>query len=604
LPPAPQPPSNQIITTVAGTGVSGYSGDGGSAADAELGLPEGVAADSSGNFYIADSSDDVVRKVDAAGIITTIAGNGVPGYSGDGGPAADAQLDDVVGVAADSSGNIFIADWLDSVVRKVNASGIITTAAGNGTAGYSGDGGPAADAELSGPIGVAVDSSGNLYIADSDDAVVRKVGVNGVITTVAGDGIDGYSGDGGPATAAEIGGLAGLAVDTSGNLYISAGNFATTLGIFYPPAAAANNGVVRKVSASGIIRTVAGNGQPGFSGDGGPATAAELSAPAGLAANSSGNLYIADEAKGVIREVTANGIIMTVAGSGNPIHPGVLPHALGDGGPATSAELSEPNGLSIGSSGNFYIADAGNFKIREVGSISASVSQTSSGILGPAGGTLSFDPPQGPISLYVPPGALAQNSTITLSVPASFACGPAPAAVLTAAGVGLDVALSPQIEPISPVTLQMSYPASAAASLNQSQFILARCDSAGNVWVPLLSSVNPATRVVTARTGHLSLFQIMQSAASSSVKTAKVFPNPWRISQGPAAMTFALLPANARLRIYTLSGLLVKELTSDSAGMALWDGTNQSGKPAASGFYFVFAQGEGGEATVRVAIQR
>ncbi|MDL1973176.1 MAG: sugar-binding protein, partial [Deltaproteobacteria bacterium] len=210
-----------IITTVAGDGTLGYSGAGGPADQAELNWPDDVTVDGSGNLYIADTINCCVRKVDTSGIITTVAGDGTRGYSGDGGPATQAKFYDPHGVAVDASGNLYIADRRNHCIRKVDTSGIITTVAGDGTDGYSGDGGPAAQAKLDFPRGVAVDGSGNLYIADTDNDRIRKVDTSGIITTVAGDGTYGYSGDGGPAAQAELKRPYGVAVDGSGNLYIS-----------------------------------------------------------------------------------------------------------------------------------------------------------------------------------------------------------------------------------------------------------------------------------------------------------------------------------------------------------------------------------------------
>jgi RHS repeat-associated protein len=210
-----------IITTVAGDGTYGYSGDGGPAAQAKLSSPSGVAVDAPGNLYIADTTNHCIRKVDTSGIITTVAGDGTRDYSGDGGPAAQAKLDYPWGVAVDASGNIYIADSFNNCIRKVDTSGIITTVAGDGTWGYSGDGGPAAQAKLRHPWGVAVDASGNIYIADTTNHCIRKVDTSGIITTVAGDGTWGYSGDGGPAAQANLHHPWGVAVDASGNIYIA-----------------------------------------------------------------------------------------------------------------------------------------------------------------------------------------------------------------------------------------------------------------------------------------------------------------------------------------------------------------------------------------------
>ncbi|MDL1963726.1 MAG: hypothetical protein LWW98_05190, partial [Deltaproteobacteria bacterium] len=282
-----------IITTVAGNGTWGYSGDGGPAAQAKLRYPSGVAVDASGNIYIADTYNNRIRKVDTSGIITTVAGNGTWGYSGDGGPAAQAKLRYPCSMAVDASGNIYIAErYYNSEelysyrIRKVDTSGIITTVAGDGTRGYSGDGGPAAQAKLNYSFGVAVDASGNLYIADTRNHCIRKVDTSGIITTVAGDGTWGYSGDGGPAAQAKLCSPYGVAVDASGNLYI-----------------ADSYSCIRKVDTSGIITTVAGDGTWGYSGDGGPAAQAKLHWTYGVAVDASGNLYIADSYNHRIRKI-------------------------------------------------------------------------------------------------------------------------------------------------------------------------------------------------------------------------------------------------------------------------------------------------------------
>jgi len=335
------------ITTIAGNGTAAYSGDGGPAASASINRPTGVTVDASGNIYIADQNNNCIRKVDAStGDITTIAGNGTKGYSGDGGPAASASLDHPTGAAIDGSGNIYIADYSNHSIRKMDAStGNITTVAGNGTAGYSGDGGPAASASLSNPYGVAVDGSGNIYIAASIDHRIRKVDAAGVITTVAGNGTQGYSGDGGAAASASLNQPTGAAVDASGNIYI----------------ADQNNNRIRKVDAStGNITTFAGNGSQTYSGDGGPASSATLYYPARMAVDASGNIYIADKSNHRIRMVNAStGDISTIAGNGTAEY-------SGDGGPAASASLNNPTGAAIDGSGNIYIADAGNNRIRMV----------------------------------------------------------------------------------------------------------------------------------------------------------------------------------------------------------------------------------------------
>jgi secreted PhoX family phosphatase len=286
-------------TTIAGSyeGV-GETGDGGPATAATLDSPAGTATDRSGDLFIADTEDNVIRKITSDGIIHLVAGNGTEGYRGDGGPGTQSEMDNPQDVAVNSWGDVFIADTDNNVIREVSPFGRITTYAGNGTAGYSGDGGPATRAELTSPTGVAVDSLGNLYIADAGNNVIRRVSLNGAITTVAGDyaadqaggGLGGHSGDGGPATNAQLNSPEGVAVDRSGDLFI-----ADTF-----------NDAVREVAPNGVITTVVNTtGAQGSSGNGGPATAAELNTPYAVAVdNSTGDAYIADTSNSKVRVVT------------------------------------------------------------------------------------------------------------------------------------------------------------------------------------------------------------------------------------------------------------------------------------------------------------
>ncbi len=328
-----------LIETVAGGGV----GDGGPATGALLSNPFGVFADGSGNLYIADTSNQRIRKVDPFGTVTTVAGNGQYGFSGDGGWAIDARLADPIGVCVDGAGNVYVADTFNQRIRRVDASGVITTVVGDGMKGFSGDGGAATAARLADPTGIFVDAAGALYIADKSNHRVRRVDASGSITTVAGDGVKGFSGDGGAATAAHLADPFGLFVDGAGNLYI----------------ADRSNYRIRKVDPSGTISTVAGEGSGGYSGDGGVATQARLRVPSGVFVDLVGDLYIADRGNSRIRRVDALGTITTVVGDGNR-------GFAGDGEAAVRSGLDSPFGLFIDGAGALYIADTENQRVRQV----------------------------------------------------------------------------------------------------------------------------------------------------------------------------------------------------------------------------------------------
>jgi N-acetylneuraminic acid mutarotase len=336
------------IYTFAGDGVTGYEGNGGLAVYAELDAPTMVATDSSGNVYIADVLNNVVRKVDAAtGVITTVAGNGTPGFSGDGGLATMAELSGPFGIALDAAGDLFIADSGNSRVRKVNGTtGIIEAVAGDGLPGDSGNGGPALKAAIN-PFSVAVDGSKNIYIADLGNNCLWKVTAKtGIINKIAGNGTKGYSGDGGPAIDASLNDPLGVGLDSAGNIY-----FGDAL-----------NERVRKIdAATGIITTVAGNGTYGYSGDGGPATSAELEQPQDVKVDKDGNLFIADFYNCVVRKVdAATQVISTYAGDG-------LSGVSGDGGPANLAQLTAPGGVALDALENLYIATPNSERVRVVG---------------------------------------------------------------------------------------------------------------------------------------------------------------------------------------------------------------------------------------------
>jgi sugar lactone lactonase YvrE len=345
-----------VVETAAGNGTCGFAGDGGPATSASLNFPQGMAMDSSGNLYIADLNNSVIRRVDSNGNISTYAGTpDITGFPGDGIPATTALLYAPVAVAVDTTGNLFISDENDNVICRVDAaSKILTIVAGTGAFGYSGDGGLAISAAMAAPDGVAVDGSGNIYIADSENSVIREVfsptneTMPNIITTVAGNGTFGFGGDNGPALSAELSNPAGLFVDsTTGNLWI----------------ADYWNNRIRMYNASSLqITTVVGSG---LVGDGGLATSASFYFPRTPALDSQGDLFITDAENNRIREVNATSqIITTVVGSGVPCAKPTLP--CGDGGPATSASIFMPRTITIAPSGDLLVADDGDNKIREV----------------------------------------------------------------------------------------------------------------------------------------------------------------------------------------------------------------------------------------------
>jgi uncharacterized protein (TIGR03437 family) len=338
---------NQVITTYAGNGGFKFAGDGGPATSAALNVPVAVTLDYLGNLYIPDCGSHVVRRVTRDGTISTFAGNGTEGISGDGGPATSARLSCPADVAVDNSGNVYIAEYGSDRIRRVNPLGIISRFAGDGRRGFGGDGGPATTASLDGPAALAVDASGNIYVADVFNGRVRKVTTAGTINTVAGSGGEGFSGDGGPATQATLFLPGGVAVDAAGNVYI----------------ADSSNHRIRRVDANGIINTVAGDGRGRFNGDTGVALSTSLNDPRGVTVDLSGNVYVADYGNHRIRRFVVGGNMTTVAGLG------LAAGFYGDGGLALDAPLNEPQKAVSDQNGNLLIADTGNERIRKVLSV-------------------------------------------------------------------------------------------------------------------------------------------------------------------------------------------------------------------------------------------
>jgi sugar lactone lactonase YvrE len=313
--------------------------------------PDALAVESDGSLVVTDCDDHRIYRVGPAGSVAAygVGSGGIDnGFAGDGGPARNARFSCPLGVALDGHGNIYVSDHGNNRIRMIDRSGIVTTVAGSGPAGvngggYAGDGGPAIHAQLSEPVGVALGGNGSLYIADRDNAVVRRVAPNGIIATVAGTGVSGYSGDGGPAVRAKLSDPENIVVGPRGRVF-----FTDQI-----------NERVRMIDVDGTITTIAGTGDAGETGDGGPATDATLNSPYGLAIDAAGNLYVADSKGARVREIAPDGTITTVAGTG-------VPGYSGDGGPATQAQISRPSSLAVDAQGDVYIGDAGNSDVRMI----------------------------------------------------------------------------------------------------------------------------------------------------------------------------------------------------------------------------------------------
>ena len=347
----------QDISTFAGTGNPGTLGDGQGSLYAELDGISAGAIDDSGNFYIADFDNCLIRKITPDGIISTVAGTGVIGYSGDNGPATKAKISGPSGLAVDHEGNLFIADYRNNVIRKVTPAGIISTFAGTGHAGFSGNGGRATAAALSAPGAVAIDRNNNLYISDCDNNCVRVVTHAGIINNFAGNGAGAatgsgtFSGDGGLAINAGFNNPRGLAIDAAGNVYI----------------ADCFNQRIRKVTKAGIVTTIAGDGEAGFSKDSVNSLNSHLNYPNSIAVDSRGFVYISDHTNHRVRCVNNSHIIVTIAGTGEQ-------GFGGEKGPANLANINGPSFVLLDHYGNLFIGDRGNNRIREVSCSSSSAS--------------------------------------------------------------------------------------------------------------------------------------------------------------------------------------------------------------------------------------
>ncbi len=376
---ATAPATANNIIRIAGNGSAGYSGNGGAAVAAQLNNPTGVCVDGAGNMYIADRENHVVRKINNIGVITTVAGTGTAGYSIDGVAATSAQLNKPGAVICDMAGNLYISETGNNRILVVRASGIVTTFAGSGVTGYSGNGGLADTATFNAPEGITFDANWNMYVADAGNHVIRKIdGNTHVVTTVAGSGVAGYAGDGGVATLGRLYQPSAVAVDALGSIYV----------------ADVANHAIRKVQG-GLISTVAGNGTIGSAGDGGPAAAATLRYPSGVATDMSGNVYVADQGNNTVRMISATtGIINRTAGTG------AIGDA-GDGGAALDCQMNSPRTVVVDGIGRVLVADLGNHSVRAI-SMTAEVTtnKVSKGTVAypnPANNTLLLTVPMGEV---------------------------------------------------------------------------------------------------------------------------------------------------------------------------------------------------------------
>jgi len=334
----------QTTTTIAGNGIGTHAGDGSAATAASLQSPAYVKTDAMGNIYVADKLNNRVRKISATGVITTIAGTGATVFNGDGGAATAATLWQPMGVAVDGSGNVYISDAMHYRIRKINTAGIISTIAGTGTTGFGSDGVAATSTTIGAPIGICFDAAGNIVFAERSYHRIRKIDIaTGIISTIAGTGSSSFGGDGAAATAAFLNQPYDVSYDTAGNLYI----------------ADYNNNRIRKVNTSGVISTYAGDGTTTFSGDGGAATAASLYKPSGVWADSAGNVFITDTWHNKVRKVGATGIISSVAGTGSA-------GFGGDGGPGAGAVFNYPSSIAMDNTGNLYLTDDNNHRVRKI----------------------------------------------------------------------------------------------------------------------------------------------------------------------------------------------------------------------------------------------
>lgn len=558
----------QIISTVAGDGTSAYSGDGGAATAATFSFAASLTRDAAGNTYVVDLHR--IRKIDASGNISTIAGGAFLGFTGDGGPATAANINigmDNSDIICDNAGNIYFTDVYNSRIRKINTSGDISTIAGSSSTGsHAGDGGAATAANLNRPCGLALDAAGNMYIADNLNHVVRKIDMGtGIISTIVGTpSTAGYSGDGGAATAARLRNPVAVAVDAAGNLYI----------------AEYHNNTVRKVSAAtGIISTLAGDGTAGSTGDGGAAASARLRAPSSVGIDQVGNIFIADISNHAIRKINIAGTISTVVGTN-----GTSGYS-GDGGPATAARLSTVTDLYLEGDGSMYVTDLYNYRLRKVapaavalsGTASACVTSTNTLIAATTGGawTSGNTAVATVASTGVVTGVSAGTATISYAMGLGFGStvftvNPLPVPVVSASGTLLSVAGS--------YTSYQWRVGGAPITGATSATYEAPADGSYAVTVTDANGCTGTSAAVTV--AHVGINEVRTTRAWT------LYPNP-----ATEAVNVAGIAAGSKVQVMDIAGRVVYESTATASEM------NVSTSNIAAGLYLVKVSGL--EATTR-----
>lgn len=583
----------QVITTIAGTpGRSGSSGDGGAAVNALLSRPFSLAIDNNGQLLIGDWHNRIIRKVSLSGVISPFAGNYSGGYSGDNGSAIKAKINTPYDIAVGPDGIVYFVDLGNEVIRSIDKQGIIRTVAGTGRAGngepFIGDGGPATAAPLFDVTSLAVAPTGEIYFTETAKNSIRMVDRQGIIHTICGQGMraPGYNGDGGLAMRATLYNPMGIAVDKNGNIFV----------------ADLSNHVIRRINSAGIVSTIAGNGQLGYSGDGGPATAARLNRPFGIAIDDAGNLFISEEENHVIRKITTAGVISTIAGTGDEGY-------SGDGGPAVKARLSLPHRLAIDRDGTIYIADTNNHTVRKIvgctgsfssitistqdlpacpGDVISFAAQTVNGGTNPAYQWMINEDKAGTNQPFFQPPQLSNGATIRCLMKSSNACSDTVVSNI----ISVDFLPAPTISLPASVRLMPGSSVQLTPTISGS--------IADVQWTPAIGLSNPAVLTPFASPQTTTRYQLDVTHPSGCKDTASINVVIYQRLFLPTAFTpngdgkndFFGLPSTAsfllnRLTIYNRWGEIVFTSTDRNTQ---WDG-RYKGTSAPAGVYGVMVKG-------------